>query len=56
MNKKNITQEQLNILLNTISSSNIKLDDVLQQANDMIKKEVLKQHKYPITYGKGDGR
>lgn len=56
MSKTDYSQEQLNLLLNSISSSNMTLDDVLQQANDMIKKEVLKQHKYPITYGKGDGR
>lgn len=56
MENENISKDKLNSLINKLSYSNIKIDDVLQQTDKMIKKEILMQHKYPITYGKGDER
>ena len=52
----NITHEQLNALLNAVSCGRINLDDVLRQDEEMKKKEILKQHKYPISYGQSDNR
>ncbi len=56
MGKKNISLEQLNNLFNALSYDTISLDDVLQTVNEMNKQTILTQHKYPITYGKGDDR
>ncbi len=54
MDKEKIEQ-QINLLLNTISCSNIKLDEVLDNIVSMNNKKILEQHPYAITENK-DGR
>lgn len=57
MNKTNFSIEKPNILKNEILCGNIDIqDDVLHEIDNMVNKNILKQHKYPITYGKGDNR
>lgn len=46
----------MNAWLNLIACGKINLDDVLRQDEEMKKQEILKQHRYPISYGKGDNR
>ncbi len=53
---KKLAGNQMNALLNLIACGRINLDDVLRQDEEMKKQETLKQHKYPISYGKGDNR
>ena len=54
--RKELTEKQINALQNAIACGKINLDDVLRQDEEMKKQEILKQHKYPISYGKGDNR
>lgn len=51
-----LTEKQINALRNAIACGKINLDDVLRQDEEMKKQKILKQHKYPISYGKGDNR
>lgn len=53
---KKLTERQINALQNLIGRGKINLDDVLRQDEEMKRQEILKQHKYPISYGEGDSR
>lgn len=54
MDKEKI-EHQIKLLFNTISCSNIKLDEVLDNIESMNNKKILEQHPYAITENK-DGR
>ena len=54
MDKEKI-EPQIKLLFNTISCSNIKLDEVLDNIESMNNKKILEQHPYAITENK-DGR
>ena len=51
-----LTENEINALLNAIACGKINIDDVLRQDEEMRRQEILKQHKYPISYGEGDSR